>query len=154
VEGEVKNPAQIAVIGAFAAMLCTAAWPQLVQVGADDPDYCYKVEKIRPNLVLKNSTHITGRLTDQTTAPFENSKVQLRKYVSERDQAPVKSVTTDKDGRFDFGLLEAGEYRLLASPSRAFAQPQELHCAEKTCELQITLKVNPTDQVTSQCPIR
>jgi hypothetical protein len=137
------------------AMLAGHVLAQLVQVGPNDPNYCYEIEKIRPNLELRYQVHFIGSVQDQTTAPFANSRIELRKYISERKQISVKVISTDGKGRFDLGIVAAGKYRLLASPSRGFEQPSELQCQQgDVCELKITLMVHPTDMPDSQCPIR
>ena len=128
---------------------------QLVTVGPAGPDYCYRVEKIQPNLELKHEVHVAGRVEDQSGAPIQNSPVVLRRYISQRKQIGVETVSTDVNGRFDLGIVSQGKYRLLASPNRGFAQPTALQCSDaNTCELMITLVVNPTDQPAVNCPIR
>jgi hypothetical protein len=121
----------------------------------NDPDYCYKVEKIDPNLVLDKSAHLVGKIEDPTTAPVENSRVELRRYISQRKQISLRVVSTDRVGYFDLGIVKAGKYRLLASPNRGFKQPTALACQKGTnCELKITLILSWTDQLDSSCPIR
>jgi hypothetical protein len=128
---------------------------QAVQIRRNYPDYCYKIEEIQPNLVMRQDAHISGTIVDQTTAPFIKSRVELRKYISQRKQISVQVTSTDVGAHFDLGIVKAGKYRLLASPSRAFKQPEELNCGvESDCKLKITLIVNPTDQLAASCPIR
>jgi len=137
------------------ALLLGSASAQVIQIGPNDPDYCYKIEKIRPNLALQEEVHIVGGVRDQTGAPFQNSRMELRKYVSQRKQITARVVSTDSGGHFDLGIVRPGNYRLLASPNRTFKQPPTLQCHDgKNCELQITLVANPTDQPDSSCPIR
>jgi hypothetical protein len=131
------------------------AFGQVVLTGEQsDKDYCYRIETIRPNLELRESVHIVGRITDDHGAPLMKSRVELRKYLSERKQTTVKATTTDGNGYFDMGTVEGGKYRFLASPNRGFQQPTSLKCSDKKCELNIALKVNPTDLPVSACPIR
>jgi carboxypeptidase family protein len=126
------------------AMLAGSVVAQLVQIGPNDPDYCYKVEKIRPNLELHDEVRIVGTIRDQTTAPLTSSRVELRKYISQRKQVSMRVVSTDGNGHFDLGNVRPGKYRLLASPHRGFKQPSELECQDgKMCDLKITLIVNP-----------
>jgi hypothetical protein len=137
------------------AMLAGPISAQVVLRGPQNPTYCYEVEKIRPNLELRDQMHILGTIRDQTTAPFKGSRVELRNYVSQRKQVSVGVVTTDDDGHFDLGTVKPGKYRLLASPNRAFQQPSTLRCEKgPACDLKITLIVNATDQPESICPIR
>jgi hypothetical protein len=135
---------------------------QVVFIGKQpDKNYCYKIETIRPNLVLSESVHMLGRIfiaavgLTPDTAPLKNSRVELRKYISQRNQTTVKVTTTDEKGYFDMGTVEAGRYRFLASPDRLCQQPPNLQCPEgKKCELNIGLKLNPTDMPISFCPVR
>ena len=137
------------------AMLAGPVFPQLVQVGPNDPSYCYDVEAIRPNLELRDQVHVVGTIRDQTTAPLTSSRVELRKYISQRKQVSVRVVSTDGNGHFDLGIVKSGKYRLLASPHRGFKQPSELECQNgSTCDLKITLIGNPTDLPAAPCPIR
>jgi hypothetical protein len=136
---------------------------QVVIVGGNGKlpkDWCYKVETIRPNLELQESAHILGRIFVAATGltpdlgAMKNSRVELRKYISQRKQTIVKVITTDDNGFFDMGTVEAGKYRLLASPTRAIQQAADLKCSGNKCELNIGLRLNPTDQVLSLCPVR
>ena len=138
--------AQIVVIG-------NGKWP--------NKNGCYKVETIRPNLVLSESVHILGRIfiagigLQPGELPLKNSRVELRKYISQRKQTTVKVTTTDEKGYFDMGTVEAGKYRFLASPDRSCQQPPNLQCPDgEKCELNIGLKLNPTDMPISLCPVR
>jgi hypothetical protein len=115
---------------------------------------CALWEPLKPNLVLSSDTAIHGTIRDQSAAPFSNSPIQLRKYLSETKQVSIKSVQTDAQGNFDLGIVNAGHYRLLLSPNRGSAQPQKLDCLARECKLDITLIANPTDSVTANCPIR
>ena len=131
---------------------------QVVSIGHDSrslKEYCDDVEPLYPNLVLTRDTKITGRITDQTMEPFRNSAIQVRRFVSATKQVPAKKASTDDNGNFDLGTVKRGKYRLLLSPSRAFKQPEKLECwANKECSLNAVLIVNPTDQLTTNCPIR
>jgi hypothetical protein len=89
---------------------------------------------------------------DIVGAPLMRSRLELRKYISQRKQITVKVTTTDEKGSFDLGTVAAGKYRLLA---RGFQQPTDLKCPSgNKCELNIALQVNPTDLPVSVCPIR
>jgi 5-hydroxyisourate hydrolase-like protein (transthyretin family) len=139
-------------------MLFLGALTQVVFVGqqptkAEMDKFCNS-ERVRPNLKLQHQTHVSGRVTDIVGVPFKKSQVELRKYISENKQVAFKVSTTDDNGEFDLGKIEKGEYRLLASPTRYFKQPEELHCPGKECKLTIALQANPTDLPESGCPIR
>ena len=128
---------------------------QLVQVGPSDPNYCVKVERIKPNLHVATSGEVKGQIRDRSGEVFKNSQVELRNFVSPEKQNMVATTTTDSEGRFEFSYVAKGEYRLLASPTRAFQQPEGMRCGTAApCVLDIILDVNPTDLPASQCPIR
>ena len=129
---------------------------QLVQIGPPDPNFCEKIEKqLKPNLELTSPLIVRGLIVDQTGAPFKFSRVELRQYVSAKQQRSIKAVSTDANGRFELGEVAAGRCRLLASPNRTFQQPTNVVCNEKsTCDVQLILKVNSTDLPESVSPIR
>lgn len=127
---------------------------QLVQIGPSDPNFCENAERLTPNLRVFEIARISGTLVDDSGAPFKASRVELRTYISAKRQSSVKTVTTNEHGQFDLGRVEPGQYRLLASATRAFAQPQTLACTVKECKFDIKLHVNPTDLPTSVCPVR
>ena len=143
----------IKIIAVLCLFVAAIARCQLVRVGPPDPHYCDKLA-VDPNLVVKQDAKVSGRLVDQSGAPFQNLPIELRLYVSATKQSAVKKVTTDRDGLFRFDSVKAGKYRLIASPTRAFKQPSGLHCDSKECDFAITLQVNPTDMPDSQCPVR
>jgi hypothetical protein len=137
------------------ALLVGSGSGQVVQTGPVDPDWCYKIENVNPNLTVQKAVRIFGTVEDQSGAPFRNSRMELRKYVSPRKQVSVRVLSTDAHGRFDFGPVEPGKFRLLASPNRQFQQPSALQCHDgPSCELDIKLVVNSTDQLDASCPIR
>jgi len=137
------------------AIVAGSVFAQRVQSGPTDPNYCYDVEVIHPNLELRDQVQVVGTIKDQTTAPLTSSRVELRRYISQRKQVTVRVVSTDGDGHFDLGIVKSGKYRLLASPHRGFKQPAELECQNgNICDLKITLILNPTDLPAAPCPIR
>lgn len=142
-----------AVIAGLALVLCCQVEAQRVVVGGGQ-DECSS-EKVHPNLVLKSTTRLTGRIKDQSGAFFETSAVELRTEKPDGSQSTYKKIKTDKQGNFDFGEVAPGHYRLLASPHRGFRQPATLECHEdKKCNLELTLKANPTDMEFAECPIQ
>lgn len=143
----------IQIIALCLSVLANLARCQLVEIGPSDPHYCEKL-RVDPNLVLNQNASISGRLIDQTGAPFQDSLVELRLYLSPTKQSTVAKASTNHEGRFHFDSITAGKYRLIASPTRAFQQPAELRCDSNECEFAITLRVNPTDLPDSQCPVR
>jgi hypothetical protein len=151
-----------------AALVLTLLWfvnvghGQVLEIGADGKarapqatsEYCAQVEPIRANLKLTGDTRVRGRVIDETTAPFQNSPIELRRFISAVKQVTVKKSSTDDDGKFDLGTVKRGEYRLLLSPDRGFKQPEKLACESKDCTLDTVLIANPTDQFATNCPIR
>jgi hypothetical protein len=141
---------------------CVFTAAQVVQIGADGkgrvprttPEYCSQVEPIWPNLLLVGDTRVQGRVTDQTTAPFRKSPIELRRFVSESNVVTMKKSTTDGEGRFDLGVVKQGKYRLLLSPHRGFKQPDKLECDSTDCKIDAVLIPNPTDALAANCPIR
>jgi hypothetical protein len=113
-----------------------------------------KNRHIKPNLQLSSPTHLFGVLTDPSGAPFKRSKVELRRWISPTDQASLKVVETDENGRFDIGKIEAGQYRFLPSATGGFRQPETLSCPEAECRVKLVLQINSTDIPDSICPIR
>lgn len=126
---------------------------QVVQVGPTDPHYCERVH-VRPNFIMKEAGRLSGKIIDQSGAPFQNSRVELRTYLSETKQIPLRSAVTDQEGVFRFDNLGPGRYRLLASPTRTFRQPEQFVCSRVDCDVLITLQASPTDLPDSQCPVK
>ena len=119
------------------------------------PEYCSQVKPIHPNFTPAEDVLVRGRITDRTTAPLQNSPIELRRFLSERKQVTVKKVSTDADGKFDLGLVKHGDYRLLLSPHRGFKQPEKLECSStRDCTVDAVLIANPTDGPAAGCPIR
>jgi hypothetical protein len=142
-------------LAVFFVLAVATAFAQLVQIGRNDPHYCDKIENVKPNLVLLRATHLSGRIIDETGAPFKDSLVELRLYESESRQTSIRKVRTDEGGHFSLDFVAKGQYRLLASSSRAFRQAQKLECGDRDpCTLLITLQVSPTDQPDSPCPVK
>jgi hypothetical protein len=116
--------------------------------------WCVQIEPIEPNLRLKANARIRGTIKDQTGAPFSNSPVELRLFISQEKQEAVRKSSTDAAGSFDLKVVKPGEYRLLLSPHRGFKQPTKLECSSEDCNLQVVLIANPSDQPTTNCPLR
>jgi hypothetical protein len=119
------------------------------------PENCAAAEHVEPNLHVPITLQLSGHVKDESGALFKSSRVELRRVVSDTRQEIIDVVTTDSQGNFTIGTVPQGDYRLLASPTRAFKQPEETWCrADKRCVIELTLKGNPTDLPESQCPIR
>jgi hypothetical protein len=134
----------------FAAVFVSA---QTVTFGDNDQNACDAI-RVKANLHVPSPLKLKGRIIDETGAAFANSAVELRTLDSDTKQTTIAKVSNDSEGRFDLGKIKKGDYRLLASPTRAFRQPEETWCrADAECVLEITLHANPTDLPDSQCPI-
>jgi hypothetical protein len=139
-----------------------SAHSQVVVTGPDgrsgappnNPEYCAAVEPLRPSLILTADTNVRGRVTDQTTAPLRDSRIELRRFISAAKQVAVKQSSTDPDAKFDLGMVRKGQYRLLLSPHRGPKQPEKLECESHDCTVDTMLIANPTDQLAASCPIR
>jgi len=142
-----------AIVYLLSLALASLVQCQLVSAGPPDPHNCDRF-KVEPNLTIEQDADIRGHVVDATGAPFSNSPVELRIFLSPAKQVLSKKVNTDAAGNFHLEGVKAGQYRLVASPTRTFQQPASLRCANKQCEFSITLQVNPTDLPDSQCPVR
>ena len=142
-----------AIVGFFFISMASLAQCQLVSAGPPDPHYCERF-KVEPNLTIEQDADVHARVIDATGAPFRDSPVELRVFLSPTKQVLSRTLKTDADGSFNIEGVKAGEYRLVASPTRAFQQPAPLRCVKKRCELSITLQANPTDLPDSQCAVR
>jgi hypothetical protein len=59
------------------------AFAQLLDVRHDSEtteQYCARIEKLKPNLVLSHRVELSGRIIDGSGAPFKKSVVELRVY--------------------------------------------------------------------------
>src|SRR5580658_5369256 len=95
-----------------------------------------------PNLSVSRPVHVTGTLVDDVGAPFvfENTIVQLR---TAKNKVVIVTVSVDRQGRFDIGVVPAGQYRLIAarrwdngklSRQPLFDQPKPMTCSgESDC---------------------
>jgi hypothetical protein len=112
-------------------------------------------ETVKPNLELTGRTRVAGHLKDDAGAPFADSKVLLRMTDAKGKFVPFRAVSTNKEGQFDFGVVDSGKYRFLPAPNRGFKQPKETKCYEgRDCELNLVLQVNPSDKPFDGCPIQ
>jgi hypothetical protein len=139
-------------IAVLILVLFSAAFAQ--KVVRPDQISCSE-EIVRSNLELKERTLVSGVLRDPTGAPFADSPVVLKVADNKGKFVSYRAVATDKDGRFDLGVVDAGKYRFLPAPNRGFKQPTKLGCAEgHGCEMSLVLQVSPTDQPFVGCPIQ
>ena len=127
----------------------------MVSSGEDTREPDCGTEVLPSNLILGTETVIRGEVKDENGAPFRNSEIVLREVSAIPLQPGYLIGKTDADGAFSFDESEPGEYRLLASPNRDFAQPAKLDCSKRRdCNLEIILKANGTDRPYAGCPVR
>ena len=135
------------------AAACISPLPaQTTHICCNSED-CAK-RQVKPNLRLIETTHLFGSVVDPSGTPFRLSKVELRKWVSPTRQVLLKTVSTDKDGHFDMGEVEKGQYRFLPSETGGFQQPEHLLCPQSECRLELMLRTSTTDTPEAICPIR
>jgi len=117
-------------------------------------------ETVFPNLKLVQTAHFSGKLLDTTGAPitFEKTIIQVR---DPKTSKVLASAMLDQNGRFDLGQIPQSEYRFIAAWQQAdrlkrlplFDQPTAVSCpADALCEVNIVLKLHPTDQLFEFCP--
>jgi hypothetical protein len=112
-------------------------------------------EIVKSNFDVRSQQHVTGELSDQSGAPFKDSKVILRKEDEKGQFIDYRTVPTDKTGRFDLGVVDGGKYRFLPGPNRGFVIPNEVACAERpNCDLKLVLQASWSDQSFGGCPIQ
>jgi hypothetical protein len=146
---------RIECVALLALGLAGSGAAQLIQFGSNDPRYFADVEHIKANLHVPSSVELTGHVEDETGAPFKHNRIELRRFVSQARQVRTANAKTDDNGDFHLGHIAKGDYRLLASATRGFKQPDENRCdSGHRCFLRILLKANPTDLTASRCPIR
>ena len=139
-------------LGVLVVLLASSALAQKVIQPWEVP--CTE-ELVKPNLELKEPRRLSGELKNPTGTPFQESRVVLRKLNAKGKLSNTERVTTDKEGNFDLGTLDAGKYRFLPAPSRGFKQPQGIQCREDLdCEIKLVLQLNPSDQEFGGCPIQ
>ena len=112
-------------------------------------------EVVRSNFELKEKIHVSGELRDSSGAQFMNSKIVLKRLDEKEKFVLYRSISTDRDGHFDLGVVDAGRYRFLPAPNRGFKQPVRVLCQEgRDCEINLVLQANPSDQPFAGCPIQ
>ena len=139
-------------LGVYGVLVVSCALAQKVVAPWEVP--CSE-ETVQPNLELKGPHRLFGELKDASGAPFVDSQVLLRRLDAKGKFVSYRTVTTNKEGHFDFGAVDAGRYRFLPAPTRGFRQPKKVQCWEgQDCEVKLTLQGNPSDQEFAGCPIQ
>ena len=70
-------------------------------------------EKVSANLTISNPVKLTGSLIDPSRAPIQFSGTIIQVGNPKNDEV-LFSAELDQHGRFDFGIVPAGKYRLIA----------------------------------------
>lgn len=114
-----------------------------------------KNETIAPNLKLRATTRISGRLNDSNYQTLKNWPVELKQWKSRKRQIRVKLVKTDETGRFELGLVGPGEYRLIAGPDRSWEQIRRIECiGSGDCSMNLLLYPAERDKAGENCPVQ
>jgi hypothetical protein len=138
-------------------MMWILPYAQGPTTGEDDArcDKFLKNEMISPNLKLKSTTRISGNLSDNNRVSLKDWPVELREWESRKRQLRLKKVKTDGEGRFDFGLVGPGEYRLLAAPDRGWEQIRKIECVGTgDCNLHLLLYPSEANVAGKSCPVQ
>jgi hypothetical protein len=117
-------------------------------------------EKVLPNLTIANRAKLTGVLFDPSAAPIQFNKTVIQVRNPKNNKVLFSAVLDDK-GRFDFGTVPIGTFRLIALWEQGtnvrrlplFDQPKPVLCSgENECHLEIVLTMHGTDQPFEFCP--
>jgi hypothetical protein len=115
-------------------------------------------ERVLPNLHLAKPVQLTGIVVDGSGAKFTGISMQLEKAHASKE---LITVVVDDKGRFDFGTVSPGEFRLLpvklqngkSARVPGFDPPPSSSCFDdKICELRVVLPARPTDMPYTFCP--
>lgn len=117
-------------------------------------------EIVTPNLTIARPVKLTGSISDRTGAPIQlnGTTIEVRKPWKKK---VLFSAIVDEQGRFDFGLVPAGKFRLVTFWMEGkrvrrlplFDQPKPATCSGETeCQLNIVLELHATDQQFEFCP--
>jgi hypothetical protein len=120
-------------------------------------EVCAK-EAAPTNFHLAAEEAVDGVVRDQSGASFSGGvAVQLR---DPNSGSVLGTVDIDKKGRFEFGKIDAGTYRLIvvkleagkAVRLKGFDQPREVKCEGKTgCDLVVVPIVHGSDNTIDYC---
>jgi hypothetical protein len=151
---------QLARIVVAALLLSPAAGlGQLICTG--DECSCVNEKTAPPNFSVAKAVRVTGLLVDETGAPFvfDNTIVQVRTFAH---KAVIVTARVDSQGRFDLGIVPAGQYRLIAArrlqngklERQPLAdQPKPMSCSgEADCSITAVQHIHGTDERFEFCP--
>jgi hypothetical protein len=144
-------PVLVLVIG-LVSCFSSSATAQLVK------EYKCEDERVNSNFRVEHAVEVHGVVLDASGTIFSQITLQLRTL---HDSVVLKSAAVDEKGRFDFGIVPSGEFRLVPAKFEnnkitrvpGFDSPHTLICSsDKACELQVLLPVRPTDLPYEYCP--
>jgi hypothetical protein len=142
----------LAVIAGFGSFISSSLQAQLVG------SYKCEDERVSPNLHVAQSANVSGIVLDGSGVAFTHISLQIQ---NPRNAKPLLTATVDEKGRFDFGYVPPGEFRLVPVQILngkfikvpGFDPPHSVTCSsDKICELRITLPTRPTDLPYANCP--
>jgi hypothetical protein len=116
-------------------------------------------ERVRPNLHMTQSANVSGIVLDGSGATFSQITLQLQNL----HESKVLMSAVVENGKFDFGLVPQGEFRLVPvkvannkiTRVTGFDPPNALTCSgNRVCELRVTLPARGTDLPYEYCPPR
>jgi hypothetical protein len=152
VTGEQLQIGTVVKVVATMVFFASAAFPQVV-IGPEQIPCSEEV--VRSNFELKEKIHVSGELRDSSGAQFANWKVILKKADHKEKFVLYRAISTNKDGHFDLGVVEAGRYRFLPAPNRGFKQPVSVLCyGGRDCDIDLILQANSSDQPFAGCLIQ
>jgi hypothetical protein len=147
---------------AFIAALfeSTAVFGQLVCTG--NACSCENEKTPPPNFSVSQSVHVTGKLIGENGYPFvfENTVVQVRTIM---EKFVIVTATVDSHGQFDLGIIQTGQYRLMAArrlqngklERQPLAdQPKPMSCSggSSDCSIKAVQHLHETDLPFEFCP--
>jgi hypothetical protein len=129
-------------------------------------DYICRTEPAPANLFVAHPVQLSGTLVDETDAPFSlddlsSGSKTLLQIKDLKKGAILFEVPLRKDGRFEFKLIPAGNYRMIIVWMKngklerppLFDQPQPIHCdSTGICNVKQIIHGHGTDDPVDQCP--
>ena len=147
-----KNFLILVVLLGLGSCFSLSATAQLVK------EYKCEDEHVSSNFRVEHAVEVHGVVLDASGTTFSQITLQLR---SLHDSSVLKSAAVDEKGKFDFGIVPSGEFRLVPAKFEnnkimrvpGFDPPHTVICSsDKACELQLLLPVRPTDLPYTFCP--
>jgi carboxypeptidase family protein len=96
--------------------------------------------------LLTKAQVLSGLFDDPTGAILSGVKVQLtseKKVHVLSEERVNRALSTDNSGRYDFGEVPPGNYRLRVEYSGGLFCAPDIRCIAGTCTIDSTLKPNP-----------